>query len=308
MDTTFFAENQLPKNQKPIQTSNVTRAHMFLSLLTDEERTSPTMGVLTGVAGIGKTIAIQLYHNQLMRSPYTALPIAINVTVDPRSSPRDLASAVLESLREKPRGKRSTSNGMANDAARAIERYALRLLTFDEADHLSADNFDLIRHLFDKTGCPIALVGLASICDVIDRYEKFWSRVGLRLPFLPLEETEILTVVLPQLTIARWVYQADNPEDQQMGKDLWQRVTPSLRNLVGVINTASQIAKTYDCPTITATILQEAFFWAGFPPEAPHTPRESPGQSQEAPGTHEQQSEERHEGKQRRRTSRKPAA
>jgi len=248
MNASFFAEDQLPKGQEPITTSNVTRTHMFLTLLTDEERIWPTMGVITGDAGTGKTIATQLFLNQLMISSYTALPLAIKVTVNPRSSPRDLAATILESLREKPHGTRSTSFEIANDAARAIERYALRLLLFDEADRLNADSFDVLRHLFDKTGCPIALVGLPNIFDVIDHYDKFRSRVGLRMPFLPLDETEILEVVLPHLTIARWVYDKENPGDQQLGKEIWKKVGPSLRSLVSVLSTASQIAKIYQSP------------------------------------------------------------
>src|SRR5947208_3856555 len=99
-----FAEDLLPEGQKAIQTKNVKRCKAFIALLTDPERSSPTMGVITGLAGTGKTIATQDYLDGLPPYGHTALPIAIKIKVMPRSTPRALAKTVLDSLLEKPRG------------------------------------------------------------------------------------------------------------------------------------------------------------------------------------------------------------
>jgi len=107
--TTEFAEDHLPEGQKPLQTTNVKRSKAFIRLLTDSERSSPTMGVITGLPVMGKTIAAEV--------------------------------------------------------AAAIERNDLKIIIVDEADRLNEDSFEVLRHLFDKTGCPILLVDLPSILE-----------------------------------------------------------------------------------------------------------------------------------------------
>ncbi len=107
--TTEFAEDHLPEGQKPIQATNVKRSKAFIRLLTDSERSSPTMGVIIGLPVMGKTIAAEV--------------------------------------------------------AAGIERNDLKLIIVDEADRLNEDSFEVLRHLFDKTGCPILLVDLPSILE-----------------------------------------------------------------------------------------------------------------------------------------------
>jgi DNA transposition AAA+ family ATPase len=107
--TTWFAEDHLPEGQKPLQATNVKRSKAFIQLLTDSERSSTTMGVITGMPGMGKIIAAE--------------------------------------------------------AAAAIEHNDLKLIIVDEADRLNEDSFEMLRHLFDKTGCPILLVDLPSILE-----------------------------------------------------------------------------------------------------------------------------------------------
>lgn len=143
-------------------------------------------------------------------------------------------------------------------AAQAIRRNDLDLVVVDEGDWLNVDSFELLRHIFDRTGCPIVVVGLPRILRVIKRHEKFVSRIGLHMEFLPLTQEEVLTTVLPALTLPLWQYHADNPSDQEMGAQLWQRVCPSLRKLRVVLQYASQIACARGAERITAQILAEA--------------------------------------------------
>ena len=133
------------------------------------------MGVITGPAGVGKTIATQEYIKSLALNTHTALPTAIKVTVQPRFSPRALVKTILESMLEKRRKQSGNIYEIADDAAEAMDRNDLGLLTIDEADRLNEDSFEVVRHLFDKIGCPIAIVGLPTIFRVINRHEKFSS-------------------------------------------------------------------------------------------------------------------------------------
>jgi DNA transposition AAA+ family ATPase len=299
---TTFAEDHLPEGQKPIQTTNVKRSKAFIRLLTDPERMSPTMGVITGLPGIGKTIAAQDYLDGLATHPHTALPVGIKVKVMPRSTPRALAKTILDSLLEKSRG--NNIYEIADEAAAAIERNDLKLVIVDEADRLNEDSFEVLRHLFDKTGCPIVLVGLPSILRVVDHHEKFSSRVGLRMQFLPLELKEVLTVVLPGLAIPRWTYDPDREADRLMGEALWNQVNPSLRKLTNLLYLASQITRANEAASITQACIEEAFQWMMTQEDHHRAQRKSAQKGEQAKGKHEHTSEERHEGKQQRTSER----
>ncbi len=295
-----FAEDHLPEGQKPIQTTNVKRSKAFIRLLTDSERSSPTMGVITGLPGMGKTIAAQDYLDNLPPHAHTALPVGIKVKVMPRSTPLALAKKIMESLMEKSRGKNIYE--IADEAAAAIERNDLKLIIVDEADRLNEDSFEVLRHLFDKTGCPIVLVGLPSILRVVDRHEKFSSRVGLRMQFLPLELKEALNVVLPGLVIPRWTYDPNREADCLMGEAIWNKVTPSLRKLTNLLYLASQIARANEETSITQVCIEEAFQWMMTQEDHHRARRKTTQKDEKAKGKHERASKERHEGKQQRKS------
>ncbi len=294
--TTWFAEDHLPDGQKPIQTTNVKRSKLFIGLLTDPERRSPTMGVITGLPGMGKTIAAQDYLDSLAPHAHTALPIAIKVTVMPRSTPRALAKTIMDSLQEKSRG--NNIYEIADEAAAAIVRNDLKLIIVDEADRLNEDSFEVLRHIFDKTGCPIVLVGLPSILRVVDRHEKFSSRVGLRMQFKPLQLEEVLTVVLPELVFPRWVYDQNHAADRLLGKAIWSKVNPSLRKLTNLLDLASQTARALETPTITRACIDEAFQWMMTQEDHHRAQRKSKPKDEKPKGKHERDSEERHDGQQ----------
>jgi DNA transposition AAA+ family ATPase len=293
MTTTPFAEDHLPEGQPVIETKNVKRCRSFMRLITDPERRSPTMGVITGLAGVGKTIATQYYLDSLAPHPQTALPPAIKIKVMPRSTPRALAKTILDSLLEKSRG--SNIYEMADEVAAAISRNCLHLLVVDEADRLNEDSFEVLRHLFDKTGCRIVLVGLPNILSVIERHQKFSSRVGLRMSFTPLALEEVLDLVLPKLVFPHWNYDPVKGADREMGTVIWHKVNPSLRNLHSLLSTASQMARDEQVPSITQDLIKEAFLWT-MTQSSQSTATTSPAESSQK-GDYERISEERQQAK-----------
>jgi DNA transposition AAA+ family ATPase len=293
MTTNPFAEDHLPHGQPVIETKNVKRCRSFLRLITDPERRSPTMGVITGRAGVGKTIASQHYLDSLAPQAQTALPTAIKIKVMPRSTPRALAKTILDSLLEKSRGRNIYE--MADEVATAIERNSIHLLIVDEADRLNEDSFDVLRHLFDKTGCRVVLVGLPTILSVIERHEKFSSRVGLRMSFTPLLVEEVLDLVLPQLVFPHWTYDPAKPSDREMGTVIWHKVNPSLRNLHSLLSTASQMARDETAPSITPDIMHEASLWMVTQPEHARTKTSSAEPTEQ--GTYERISQARQDAK-----------
>jgi len=293
MTTSPFAEDYLPEGQSVIETKNVKRCRSFIRLITDPKRRSPTMGVITGLAGVGKTIASQYYLDNLAPHAQTALPTAIKIKVMPRSTPRALAKTILDCLLEKSRGRNIYE--MADEVAAALERNYIQLLVVDEADRLNEDSFEVLRHLFDKTGCRIVLVGLPNILSVIERHEKFSSRVGLRMSFAPLDLGEVLDLVLPNSVFPHWNYHSGNESDREMGTAIWHKVNPSLRNLHNLLATASQIATDENIPSITQDIIDEAYLWMMIQQEPPIV-QTKPAETEEK-GDYERTSEERQKEK-----------
>ncbi|MBF6613395.1 MAG: ATP-binding protein [Chloroflexi bacterium] len=250
-------ENRLPFGQAPIMTNSVKRFHACMQfIMQSREQTGyATMGIVTGDAGLGKTIAIQTYLQDLKPRAYSGFPACVGIKVSPRSTAKALAKTLITTLN----GERGGFNvyDMEGMATEAIRRNDLDLVLVDEGDWLNVESFELLRHIFDRTGCPIVVVGLPRILRVINRHEKFVSRIGLHMEFLPLTREEVVTTVLPALTLPLWHYDANNPTDRDMGAQLWQRVCPSFRKLRVVLQYASQIAGARGMEFITAEILAE---------------------------------------------------
>ncbi len=257
-----FDEDRLPEDQPPIMTSNVNRLISFVDILTDPLVRYSTIAVVTASAGMGKTIAAQICHDELLSRFHTVLPFCIRVKVVGRSTSLNLPLDILTELGERPKRVNKTIQLLSKDAAMAIERNDLRLIILDESDRLREDSFELVRYLLDKTGCPHLLIGLPKILTVIESHEKFDSRVGRRMSFDPLEFDEVLTVVLPQLVFPLWTFDPKNEEDHSMGFEIWRKVRPSLRKLRNLLETASTIARGRNEPKITLPIIREAYTWA----------------------------------------------
>lgn len=283
-------ENRLPIGQAPILTTSVKRFHasMHFMMQSREETGYATMGVITGDAGVGKTIAIQTYLQSLVPRAYSGFPACVSIKVSPRATAKALVKALLTTLNGEKAGYNVYDLEIV--ASEAIRRADLDLILVDEGDWLNVESFELLRHIFDRTGCPIVIVGLPRIMRVITRHEKFVSRVGLHMEFLPLTQDEVLTTVLPALTLPYWQYHVDNPADREMGTLLWQRVCPSFRKLRVVLQYASQIARARQAERITSAILTETLHLTLMPHVPP--PRENPISSSE-PGSYEAASEQK---------------
>ncbi|HEY7416593.1 MAG TPA: AAA family ATPase [Ktedonobacteraceae bacterium] len=253
-----FHENSLPPGQAPIVTSNVEKMHSLLDLvLLGRSLTEyASMAILTSPGGWGKTIAAYHLAAEMNALSATGLPSVIVVKVENDFSPIALASNILKELGETPMENRGYQ--LADRAGDAMVANDLKLLIVDEADRLNRATFELLRQLLDKTGCPIVLVGLPRIKQVISVQEKFNSRVGARVSFEPMQAQEIVKHFLPKLVLAHWEFDPQNTEDQAMGYALWKKVSPSLRNLRKLLVDASVSAELRGAERITSLDIAEA--------------------------------------------------
>ena len=129
---------------------------------------------------------------------------------------------------------------------------------------------------------------MPSIWGVIERHEKFNSRVGLRMSFEPLSLQEMIDVVLPQLVFPRWSFDPRNDNDRAMGEELWKRVGPSLRKLRNVLTIASKTAVATEKDRITLPLITEAFSWVMSQEDKYQERKRSANSSGEQPDSHEE--------------------
>jgi DNA transposition AAA+ family ATPase len=237
----------------------------FLDLImTTRSQTGYTMmGVVTGNAGVGKTIALQYYIETLTPREAIGLPACITIKVAPKATAKAVATQLLTALQ----GQHGRHNiyDLESSAVEAIRRHDLDLILVDEGDWLTVESFEMLRHLFDRSGCPIVVVGLPSIWQVITRHEKFTSRVGMHLDFLPLTQEELLATVLPQICLPCWMYDGQSDDDLELGLLLWQHIGSSFRKLRVILQCASQLAQTMGSERITAETLHTVFQLTAIP-------------------------------------------
>ena len=295
-----FDDDDLPPGQLPIVTKSVEQFNFFVGfIIHSKEKTGySTMAIVTGKAGSGKTVAIQTFLKGLVPRTHTGLPTCVAIKVKPGSTPRAMLEDLLLCFGERPRT-RLNSYKIADEAANAIVNNDLKGLFVDEADQLSAECFEFLRYIFNKTGCPIILVGESRIKQVVRPYEKFKSRVGPHIDFLPPTEEEVLQTILPALTLPYWSFDPTSATDLKMGKELWASVRPSFRSLRVVLQYASLYADMLGGKPITTKIIKESRQTIAFlkrqKEEDETGEQETP--PEDVPGPHEEESEQRHKPK-----------
>ena len=303
----LYDEDQLPEGQLPIQTSNVKALQTFMDLLTDPKRLYPTIGVVIAWAGEGKTIAAQYCQDVIEARFQGVLPVTIKVKVPIRATSRSVLLEVLKVLGERSKSGDNASH-LAEEVAVVIRRYDLRLIIFDEADRLNDDSFEAVRHLLDKTGCPILLVGLPNLVQVIKRHDKFDSRACLQISFQPLSLDEVLNVVLPGLVYERWSFHSNDTMDRAMGEDIWRKVSPNLRKLRSLLDTANIVAIAQNQAKITLPLIQSVYTKFMSPEDQYHIHTQKKAAPQTPVGSHEDTSEQRHQAKEHKKEGRKADA
>jgi type II secretory pathway predicted ATPase ExeA len=260
MTIDFFSLNEdpLPPWQPPIQTTSVQQFRRWLLVTMRQPKTGyAVMAVIYGPAGIGKSVAIQAFLNSLPQRTHTGLPRAIMVSLKQKGTPKGLIKQILEALGEKVRGRELYD--LIDEVIRAIRRNGLEMLIIDEADWLDEDTFELLRMVFDRTKCPVVLVGLDNILDVIKLHEKFESRVGPKIPFRAIDTAEAISTFFPNLVFSRWKFDPQSTEDIDLGLHIWRRLQPSLRRVRVVIHWANELAEAGDAPRITREHIDQAF-------------------------------------------------
>jgi DNA transposition AAA+ family ATPase len=226
---------------KTIHTKSFLRAQRCVT----DCATARSIGVVHGVAGLGKTFTVEAAaakaeisaewfvfarrpsHTQLVKTLYQQL-----TGVEPHGELYKLQNDLRDVLAERP-----------------------RMLVVDEAQQLTADAFELLRFLHDDPSSDFALilVGGNGCWKVISRYPMLLSRVYRVVAMRRLDEEEVLDVLPRYHTI----HQSVSPEvllmvDEQFARGnfrLWASFTRTVSELC-----ASQQRESYDEPLALAAL------------------------------------------------------
>lgn len=149
---------------KPFPT-NVTRIlHATFELV----RKTNDIGLISGPAGIGKTMSIRMYQQDN--------PTAIAVEI-PRWNRSDagLVSELFGAVETK------SWNGQTPRSTYMAERLrgSNRLVLIDNAQRMTAAAREWLFDFYDHTGCPIALLGNPEVLQDIRRNDQQFSRIGI---------------------------------------------------------------------------------------------------------------------------------
>jgi hypothetical protein len=179
-----LARSMLPQAPDFVETPTVTRITALLAYA----HHVPTMGVISGGAGIGKTIAVKRYAENN--------PNVFVLTGEPsQRTPNVLLSYLAEVLGMTERtGRRSR---MIIERLRGIGA----LLIVDEAHHYPTRCLDQLRSIYDQAECGLALLGNVGIYKRLegegrtDRFAPLFRRIGMRLT-LPRPQAADITALV----------------------------------------------------------------------------------------------------------------
>ena len=173
---------------KFVRTENVNRLVAALAELVRRGPGVPGLALVHGHQGYGKTVATEWWAVQqgavYLRAqaawtvPWLLMDLAAALGLAPEHLSRENFRLVVRELRQRPRP-----------------------VLLDEADYLVRERrlLDTVRDLYDATGAPVVLVGMAGVREAIARRSpQFWSRVSQEVEFMPLtvEDTRLIALEL----------------------------------------------------------------------------------------------------------------
>jgi len=163
-DTLKAANRRTITDVQPFPT-NVTRTlHATFELV----RKTNDVGLISGPAGIGKSVASRMYCQ--------ANPTTICISI-PRwqRSESGLSGLLFESVEN------SNWDGRTSKATYMAGRlsHSNRLMILDNAQRLTQGAREWLFDFHDETGCPVAMLGNPEVLQAIRRNDQQFSRIGI---------------------------------------------------------------------------------------------------------------------------------
>lgn len=162
-----------------IITANVMKFNIICSELTDESSlVGPSLAIVTGSAGRGKTEAARRFATQ---TSAVYLP-PLNI----RTPAMILREIAFELGKTRPNRSEISMSIIGKEMAK--ER---RLIIVDEADLLSMQVLEMLRNLNERLACPVLFIGEDALQGRIEKRRRIASRMRYRFEFGPITQADI---------------------------------------------------------------------------------------------------------------------
>lgn len=207
------------------------------------------MGAIVGAAGLGKTFAIA-QAIQTRREP------VVSLTFEGRPTMRLVADRLLHAFTGSPA--RGTRFAMTDDLLnRLAERR--RLIIVGEAQNLTRDCFEYLRHLHDDPNTRFALLfdGGDGCWDVLAREPMLHSRIYRRVAFTALTDADILQLI----PLYHPIYAGTDPDVLVLIND--KAAHGRMRSWAAFTQTAAAICRQTGDEHVTGTIARAAITQLG---------------------------------------------
>jgi len=158
-----------------------TKAYNLMLTICDLARIEGEIAVVMGDAGVGKTTAAHAYAEKHVEDGVVL--ITANSVYSTRALLTDLADAM---------GIEHSRYRLTSEILRMVAERAPVQIIVDEADQLRTRTLEVLRTLWDRSGCSVVLVGLPRLllylvrgADLKENLAQLYSRVGLKLDSIP---------------------------------------------------------------------------------------------------------------------------
>jgi DNA transposition AAA+ family ATPase len=180
---------------KTVPVKNIARLSSAAKALTSRAPGAPGLGLVDGLAGVGKSSAIAWLTN---RPEYPSVFLRAMAV----STPASMLTQLCAELRVQPGG---SNAGMVTRISEKLAESG-RSIFVDEADYI-VDNKRLIntfRDLHDMTEAPVILIGELGIEARLQHMHRFTSRIAEHVTFeaLDLQDTAVVARELCEVTVA----------------------------------------------------------------------------------------------------------
>jgi DNA transposition AAA+ family ATPase len=131
-------------------------------------RKTNDVGLISGPAGIGKGVAVSLYCRE------NATAVAVEVPRWQRNE-SGLVGLLFDAVEN------STWNGQTPRSLFLVERlrHSNRPIILDNAQRITRGGLEWLFDFYDRTGCPLALVGNPEVLQTIRKNDQHFSRIGI---------------------------------------------------------------------------------------------------------------------------------
>lgn len=164
-----------------IETTNVHQSRAICDeLVSDESRIGPSMAMITGPAGRGKSESAKKIAVDMMEDAVYIPPLNV------RSPAMVLREICFELSMLRPHRSEACLEVIAQEMAKHR-----RLIMIDEADLLEMRVLEMIRNLNERYACPVLLIGEDELKSRVASRRRIHSRIRRSMEFGPVSQADI---------------------------------------------------------------------------------------------------------------------